>query len=154
MPGYYNDVGPIALQAREIGLAVPLIGGDGWESPKLIEIGGRALDGCMYSNHYHSDDPAPAVREFVTKYEKRFGARPDSIAALAYDSMRVLADAMRRAGPEFDRKKLRDAIAATKNFPVVTGVITFDEHRNPVGKRVVIERIANNQLTLLKTIQP
>jgi branched-chain amino acid transport system substrate-binding protein len=153
VPGYYNDVGPIAVQARDLGITVPLVGGDGWESPKLIEIGGRALDGCLYANHYHSDDPAPAVREFVTKYTKRFGARPDSLAALGYDAMRVLGDAMRRAGPDFDRAKLRDAIAATKDFPVVTGVITFDDHRNPIGKRVVIEDIENEKLLLRKTIE-
>ena len=109
VPGYYNDVAPLAVQARELGIDVPLVGGDGWESPKLIEIGGRSLDGCLYSNHYHSDDPAPAVKEFVTKYEKRYGAKPDSLAALGYDAMRVLGDAMRRAGPGFDRAKLRDA---------------------------------------------
>jgi len=154
VPGYYNDVGPIAVQARDLGMTAPLVGGDGWESPKLIEIGGRALDGCMYSNHYHSDDPAPAVREFVTKYQQRFGARPDSLAALGYDAVRVLGDAMRRAGPNFDRAKLRDAIAATKGFNVVTGVITFDENRNPIGKRVVIEEIEKGQLLLRKTIEP
>jgi branched-chain amino acid transport system substrate-binding protein len=154
VPGYYNDVGPIAVQARDLGITVPLVGGDGWESPKLIEIGGRALDGCLYANHYHSDDPAPAVRDFVTKYERRFGARPDSLAALGYDAMRVLGDAMRRAGPDFDRSKLRNAIAATKDFPVVTGVITFDANRNPIGKRVVIEDIENEKLLLRKTIEP
>jgi branched-chain amino acid transport system substrate-binding protein len=154
VPGYYNDVGMIAVQARDLGINVPLVGGDGWESPKLLEIGGRSLDGCMYSNHYHSDDPAPAVREFVTKYEKRFGAKPDSLAALGYDAMRVLADAMRRAGANFDRAKLRDAIAATTNFPVVTGIITFDQNRNPIGKRVVIEEIENGKLALRKTIEP
>jgi branched-chain amino acid transport system substrate-binding protein len=153
VPGYYNDVAPIAVQARELGISVPLVGGDGWESPKLLEIGGRALDGCMYSNHYHSDDPAPAVREFVTKYRERYGAKPDSLAALGYDAMRVLADAIRRAGPAFDRAKLRDAIAATKDFPVVTGVITFDENRNPIGKRLIIEEIRDNELLLRKTIQ-
>ena len=154
VPGYYNDVAPIAVQARDLGITVPLVGGDGWESPKLIEIGGKSLDGCMYANHYHSDDPSPAVREFVTKYEKRHGAKPDSLAALGYDAMRLLADAMRRAGPDFDHPKLRDAIAATKGFPVVTGSITFDANRNPVGKRVVIDRIENGQLQLRASIDP
>jgi branched-chain amino acid transport system substrate-binding protein len=154
VPGYYNDVAPIAVQARDLGINVPLVGGDGWESPKLLEIGGKALEGCMYSNHYHADDPAPAVRGFVTKYAQRFGARPDSLAALGYDTTRVLADAMRRAGPRFNRAALRDAIAATKRFPVVTGIITFDANRNPIGKRVVIDEIRNGQLTLKKTIEP
>jgi branched-chain amino acid transport system substrate-binding protein len=154
IPGYYNDVAPIAVQARDLGITVPLVGGDGWESPKLLEIGGKALEGCMYSNHYHADDPAPAVRGFVTKYQARFGVRPDSLAALGYDTTRVLADAMRRAGPHFTRASLRDAIAATTKFPVVTGVITFDANRNPIGKRVVIDEIRNGKLELKKTIEP
>ena len=90
----------------------------------------------------------------MTKYTQRFGARPDSLAALGYDTTRVLAGAMRRAGPRFDRRALRDAIAATTRFPVVTGVITFDTNRNPIGKRVVIDEIKNGQLALKKTIEP
>jgi branched-chain amino acid transport system substrate-binding protein len=154
VPGYYSDVAPIAVQARDLGMNVPLVGGDGWESPKLLEIGGKALEGSMYSNHYHVDDPAPAVREFVTKYRKRYGVAPDSLAALGYDAMRVLADAIRRAGPAFDRARLRDALAATKDFPVVTGVITFDADRNPIGKRVVIDEIKDGRIILRKTIDP
>ena len=154
IPGYYNDVAPIAIQARDIGIRVPLLGGDGWESPKLLEIGGHSLEGCMYSNHYHSDDPTPAVREFVQKYQQRFGARPDSIAALAYDAARVLADGIRHAGPNFTNRSLRDALAATRNFPGVTGAITFDANRNPIGKKVAIEEIKNGQLTLKATIYP
>ncbi len=154
VPGYYNDVGAIAIQARDLGITVPLVGGDGWESPRLLEIGGKSLEGCLYANHYHADDPAPAVREFVQKYERRFGARPDSLAALGYDSMRVLADAMRRAGPKLDRAAIRDAIAATKDFSVVTGTITYNAERNPVGKRVIIEEIRNGKLELRKTIEP
>jgi len=154
VPGYYNDVAPIVVQGRDLGIRVPFIGGDGWESPKLMEIGGKALEGCMYSNHYHSDDPAPLIHDFVQKYKQRFGAKPDSIAALAYDSARVLADAMRRAGPNFDSKSLRDALAATSNFAGVTGTITFGPDRNPIGKKVVIEEIKNGQLTLKSTIYP
>ena len=154
VPGYYNDVAPIVVQAREIGLTMPFIGGDGWESPKLLEIGGEALNGCMYSNHYHSDDPAPAVRDFVTKYEQRYGSRPDSLAALGYDTMRVLADAMRRAGPKLDSRSLRDALATTKNFAAVTGRITLDAERNPVGKRVVIQEIRSGKIALRTVIDP
>ena len=152
VPGYYNDAGAIAIQARDLGISQPLLGGDGWESPKLLEIGGKALEGCMYSNHYHADDPAPSVREFVQKYEKRFGSKPDSIAALAYDTTRVLSRAVGRSGT--DHKALRDALAATRNFAGVTGTITFGPDRNPIGKKVVIEEIKNGQLTLKATILP
>ena len=154
IPGYYNDVAPIVSQGRDLGIRVPFIGGDGWESPKLLEIGGKALDGCMYSNHYHSDDPRPVVHDFVQKYKERFGAKPDSIAALAYDAARVLADAMRRAGPNFDSKSLRDAIGSTRDFAGVTGTITLGPDRNPIGKKVIIDEIKNGQLALRATIQP
>jgi branched-chain amino acid transport system substrate-binding protein len=154
VPGYYNDVGVIALQARDLGISAPLIGGDGWESPKLLEIGGEALEGCYYSNHYHADDPTPAVRDFVARYARRYGAKPDALAALGYDAMRVLGDAMQRSGSVMTPAALRDAIAATKGFAAVTGTITFDTDRNPIGKRVVIEQIRNGQLALVKTIAP
>jgi len=153
VPGYYTDIGQIAIQARDLGMKMPLAGGDGWESPLLIEIGGKALEGSFYSNHYHVDDPSPAVREFVQKYEQRFGAKPDSLAALGYDSARVLADAIKRAGTT-DGPALRDAIAATKDFPGVTGVITLGPDRNPIGKKLVVLQIKDGQLVLKDVVDP
>jgi branched-chain amino acid transport system substrate-binding protein len=153
VPGYYNDIGQIAIQARDLGMKQPLAGGDGWESPKLIEIGGKALEGCFYSNHYHVDDPSPAVREFVEKYEQRFGAKPDSLAALGYDSARVLADAIKRAGTT-DGAKLRDAIAVTKGFAGVTGIVNLGADRNPVGKKLVVLEIKDGQLALKAVVDP
>lgn len=153
VPGYYNDIGQIAIQARDLGMKQPLAGGDGWESPKLIEIGGKALEGSFYSNHYHVDDPTPAVREFVQKYEERFGAKPDSLAALGYDSAKVLADAIKRAGTT-DGAKLRDAIAATKNYAGVTGNITLGPDRDPIGKKLVVLQIENGQLKLKDLVDP
>jgi len=153
VPGYYTDIGQIAIQARDLGIKVPLAGGDGWESPKLIEIGGKSLEGCFYSNHYHVDDPSPAVREFVQKYKERYGATPDSLAALGYDAARVLADAMKRAGTT-DEPKLRDAIAATKNFSGVTGNINLGPDRNPIGKKLVVLEIKNGQLALKAVVDP
>src|SRR5438094_832284 len=91
VPGYYTDVGQIASQARDLGVKAPLVGGDGWESPKLLEIGGKALEGCFYANHYFSDDPTPIVHDFVEKYKQRYKAKPDALAALGYDAARVLA---------------------------------------------------------------
>ena len=153
VPGYYNDIGQIAIQARDLGMTMPLAGGDGWESPKLIEIGGKALEGSFYSNHYHVDDPSPAVRQFVQKYEARFGAKPDSLAALGYDSARVLADAIRRAGTT-EGPKLRDAIAGTKDYSGVTGNITLGPDRNPIGKKLVVLQITNGQLALKDVVDP
>ncbi|HEX6099156.1 MAG TPA: ABC transporter substrate-binding protein [Thermoanaerobaculia bacterium] len=153
VPGYYNEIGQIAIQARDLGMTQPLAGGDGWESPKLFEIGGKALDGCFYSNHYHVDDPSPAVREFVQKYQERFGAKPDSLAALAYDSARVLAEAIKRAGTT-DGPKLRDEIAKTANFTGVTGLINLGPDRNPIGKKLAILEVRNNTTILKGVVDP
>jgi branched-chain amino acid transport system substrate-binding protein len=153
VPGYYTDIGQIASQARDLGITVPLLGGDGWESPKLIEIGGKALEGSFYTNHYFVGDPAPIVHDFVTKYEKRWGHKPDALAALGYDTMKVLGDALKRA-KKIDGPAIRDAIAETKNFEGVTGRITLGPDRNPIGKKLVVEEIKDGQLTLLDTIDP
>jgi branched-chain amino acid transport system substrate-binding protein len=153
VPGYYNDIGQIAIQARDLGMQQPLAGGDGWESPKLIEIGGKALEGSFYSNHYHVDDPSPAVRDFVQKYQQRFGVKPDSLAALGYDSARVLADAIRRAGTT-ESAKLRDAIAATKGYQGVTGTVNLGPDRNPIGKKLVVLEIRNGETVLKSVVDP
>ena len=148
IPGYYNEIGQIAIQARDLGMKMPLAGGDGWESPKLVEIGGKALEGCFYSNHYFPGDSAPAVKDFVQKYRDRYGVTPDALAALAYDAARVLADALKRTGGKTDGPTLRDAIAATKGFVGVTGTINLGADRNPQGKDLVIVEVKNGELTL------
>jgi branched-chain amino acid transport system substrate-binding protein len=153
VPGYYNEIGQIAIQTRDLGMRMPLAGGDGWESPKLIEIGGDALEGCFYSNHYFAGDPSPNVRNFVEKYKERYNATPDSLAALAYDAARVLADAMKRAGST-EGPALRDAIAQTTGFAGVTGTINLGPDRNPTGKKLVIVEIRNKELTLKASVDP
>lgn len=153
IPGYYTDVGQIASQARDLGVKAPFVGGDGWESPKLLEIGGKALEGSFYANHYFYADPAPVVRNFVERYKQRYGVVPDALAALGYDAMKVLADAMKRS-EKLDGPSLRDAIAATKDYDGVTGVITLGPDRNPIGKKIIIEEVKNGQLTLRTTIDP
>jgi len=152
VPGYYTEVATIARQARELGITVPLIGGDGWDSPRLWEIGGEALNGCYFSNHYSVDDPAPAVQKFVADYRKRFNQAPDAIAALAYDAARILADAMTRAGST-SGDKVRDALAATKDFQGVTGKITINSERNAVKPAVVL-KIENGKFVYVDTIKP
>lgn len=138
VPGYYGEVGVIANQTKQLGIRASLLGGDGWDAPQLWELGGAALNGNYISNHYSVDDPSPAIQKFVADYRQRFKALPDALAALGYDSMKVLADAIRRAeGTE--NAKLRDAIAQTKNFPGVTGAITIDERRNAVKPAVVLK---------------
>jgi branched-chain amino acid transport system substrate-binding protein len=158
VPGYYTEVGSIARQARELGLNVPLMGGDGWVSDQLLKIGGDALNGSYYSNHFAQDQPSAALQKFYTDYKSKFGANPDAIAGLAYDAANIVVDALKRlqaADPaafealgsdrsdaeaqKAARAKLRDMINGVKDFPGITGVINFDANRNPVKPAVVIK---------------
>jgi len=152
IPGYYTEVGLIARQARELGITVPLLGGDGWDSPKTVEIGGKAVEGCYFSNHYSPDDPSPRVQAFISKYKSRYGEIPDAMAVLGYDAASVLADAMKRAGST-DRAGIRNALVATRNFPGVSGDITFDAERN-ARKPIVILKIEGGQVKFHERIQP
>jgi branched-chain amino acid transport system substrate-binding protein len=153
VPGYYTDVALICVQARQLGLNVPLYGGDGWESEKLLEIGGDAVEGNYFSTHYHPDADNPVTRKFVEDYRKRWGGKtPDGLAACGYDSGLVLADAIKRAGTT-DAAKLRDAIAATKDFPGATGVISINENRD-ASKPAVILQVKGGKFNYLQTVAP
>jgi branched-chain amino acid transport system substrate-binding protein len=152
VPGYYTDVALIARQARELGLAQPLLGGNGWDSSKLYEIGGGALDGSYFSNHYSPDDPDPRVQDFVTRYKEVWGEVPDGLAAMGYDAARVAMDAMVRAG-EPTGVAIRDALAQTKAFPGVTGVITLDAEHNAVKAAVVLV-VKNGGARYVATMKP
>jgi branched-chain amino acid transport system substrate-binding protein len=152
IPGYYTDVGLIARQARELGIKSTLLGGDGWESDKLFELGGSAIEGSYYSNHYSVEDPAPEVQRFLETYKKAYGVVPDSLAALGYDAAMVAMDAMKRA-PDLSGPALRDAIAKTKDFPGVAGKITLDEKRNAVKPAVVLQ-VSEGKLKYVATIEP
>jgi len=152
VPGYYTEVGTIARQSRDLGISAPLLGGDGWDSPRLWEIGGKALNGCYFSNHYSVDDPAPAVQKFVADYKARYGATPDALAALGYDAARILADAITRANST-DGAKVRDALAQTKGYKGVTGTITIDKDRNAV-KPVVMLKVQDGKFVFQERIEP
>jgi branched-chain amino acid transport system substrate-binding protein len=142
IPGYYTDVGNIAIQARKLGVAAPLLGGDGWDSEQLGKIAGKAIENCYYSNHYAPDQPDARVQTFIKKYQSRFeGQTPDGLAALGYDAANILFDAMKRGGLE--GKGLAAAIASTKDFPGVTGVITIDENRDAKKAAVVVKMSGN-----------
>jgi len=152
LPGYYTDVGNIAVQARKLGIMVPLFGGDGWTSSKLTEIGGDALEGCFYSEHYSPEDPNPRIQNFITKYKAKYNATPDGLAALGYDAARLLADAMTRA-PSLSGDDLAAAIAATRDFEGVTGTFSIDAARNAV-KPAVILKIKDRQPRYEATVEP
>jgi branched-chain amino acid transport system substrate-binding protein len=152
VPGYYTDVALIARQSRELGMPQPLMGGDGWDSPKLFEIGGKALDGCYFSNHYSYEDPEPRIQNFVKKYKEKWGDVPDGLAATGYDAANVAMDAMTRA-PEITGPALKDAIAATKDYPGVTGIISIDADHNAVKSAVVLE-IKGGTARYVSTVKP
>jgi branched-chain amino acid transport system substrate-binding protein len=152
VPGYYTDVGLIVAQARQLGINVPIYGGDGWEAPQLYQIGGDALKNTYYTTHFYHESSEPKVREFVKNFKARFNELPDAMAALGYDSAYVLVDAIKRAGTT-EGAKLRDAIAATKDFSGVTGKTTIDEKRN-ASKAAVILTLEGQAFKLLDTVTP
>jgi branched-chain amino acid transport system substrate-binding protein len=153
VPGYYEEVGLIVKQARELGLNVPVLGADGYDSPDLAKIAGKdALNGVYYSNHYSSMDNTPEVTKFRETFNKKYGKNPDAFNALGYDLAYFLADSLTRAGAA-DSEKLKDALAATKNFAGVTGKFSMDEFHNPVKSITVIE-MKNGEPTFLKKVNP
>ncbi len=153
LPGYYGDIAVIAKQARQLGITQTLLGADGWDAPELWPLASEAINGSYISNHYSVEDPSPLVQKFVHEYKLHYGNLvPDAHAALAYDAMRFLADAIHRAGST-DSGKLREALAATKEFPGVTGIISMDEQRNAV-KPATILKLENGTFVFQKTIEP
>lgn len=138
VPGYYTEVGLIAQQARKQGITVPLVGGDGWDSEKLYEIGKEALEGSYFSNHYSVEDPDPKVQKFVADYKAKYNGSPDALAATAYDAALIMFDAIKRANST-DGKAIRDALKQTKDFPGVTGTINFNENRDAVKPILMIK---------------
>lgn len=153
VPGYYTDAALICIQAREVGLNVPLFGGDGWESEKLTEIGKEAVEGTYFSTHYSPEAGGPTAKAFVDAYQKRFsGKSPDAMAALGYDSAMILFDAFKRAG-ETGGAKVRDALAGTKDYDAVTGKITINKDRD-ADKAAVIIQVKGGKFKYMETIAP
>jgi branched-chain amino acid transport system substrate-binding protein len=153
VPGYYTEVGLICRQARQLGITVPLMGGDGWDSDKTFQIGGDAVNGCYFTNHYSPDEDRPEVKAFVAAYKARYnGKTPDAMAILGYDAMRLMADAIGRAGSTHG-KAIRDALAHTQNFPGASGNITMDANRN-AQKPIVILKIENDKTHFVGSVKP
>jgi branched-chain amino acid transport system substrate-binding protein len=153
LPGYYTEVGLICRQARELGISVPLMGGDGWDSDKTFEIGRDAVNGCYFTNHYSPDEDRPQVRDFVAAYKAKYnGKTPDAMAILGFDAMGMMADAIKRAGGT-DGRKIRDALAATKNYPGASGTITIDAERN-AQKPIVVLKIEGGKTHFIASVDP
>lgn len=139
IPGYYQEVGLIVKQAREMGITVPMAGGDGWDSAKLPEIAGKAaLENTFFSSLYSPDDTSDLNKNFVAEYKKAYNTNPDVFAALAYDSALLVAKAIEDAGSA-DPAKIAEAMAKIKGFKGVSGEVTFNEQHNPIKSAVIIE---------------
>ena len=139
IPGYYQEVGMIVKQGREMGLTIPMAGGDGWDSAKLPEIAGKeALNSTYFSSLYSPDDDSKLNKDFVAEYQKAYNAKPDVFAALAYDSALLVAEAIKSANSA-DPAKIAEAMAKIKGFNGVSGSVTFNEQHNPVKSAVIIE---------------
>ncbi|MGC8970998.1 MAG: ABC transporter substrate-binding protein [bacterium] len=154
VPSYYDTAGLIIKQARELGINVPILGGDGFDSPQLAQLAGKEnLKDCYFSGHFFAGSSAPQVKTFVANYKKRYNAVPDMLAALGYDAAYMLADAIKRAG-KVDRDAIRDALANTKNLKLVTGTITLDENRNPQKSAVIVGFDSNGNQVYKTTVNP
>lgn len=153
VPGYYEEVGKIVKQARELGITVPIVGGDGWDSPKLVDIAGKdALNNTYFSNHYSVEDKDPKVVQFIADYQQEYHQTPDAFAALAYDGAMMLVDAIKRAGSA-EPAKIKDALAQIKELPLVTGIISLDASHNPIKSAVIIE-MKDGKQTFKEKINP
>lgn len=139
VPGYYQEVGLIVKQARELGMNMPIAGGDGWDSAKMPEIAGAAaLNNTYFSSLYSPDDSSDINKNFVAAYEKAYGQKPDVFAALSYDSALLVAEAIKNAGST-EPAKISEAMAKINGFSGVSGSVTFDDKHNPVKSAVILE---------------
>ncbi|HUP50680.1 MAG TPA: ABC transporter substrate-binding protein [Thermoanaerobaculia bacterium] len=152
VPGFYTEAGQIAIQARDLGIDVPLVGGDGWDSPAVIDIGGKSVENSYFSDHYFAGDDRPLVQQFVSKMRERHGRNPEANAALGYDALKIIAAAIERAG-DLDRQSIRAQIAATRDYDGVSGTITMGPDRDPI-KPVAMIRIENGQMNFHGWVRP
>lgn len=153
IPAYYEEVGKIIKQARELGITAPLLGSDGWDSPKLAEIAGAAaLNNTFFTNHYSSQDQDPMVQKFVESYKKEYGQEPDAFAVLGYDGALMMIDAIKRANSA-DSVKIKDALAQTKDLKVLTGTLSLDANHDPIKSAVIIE-MKDGKQTFKEKVNP
>ena len=153
VPGYYEEVGKIVKQSRELGINCAIVGGDGWDSPKLAEIAGAAaLNNTFFTNHYSPDSDSAESKAFVATFEKEYQQKPDAPAVLGYDGIKLLADAMKRAGST-DSAKVAAALADTKSFKAVTGETSLNDKHDAVKSAVIIE-LKDGKQAYRATVKP
>ncbi len=153
LPAYYNDVGLIAQQAHRAGITQPLVGSDAWSSPELIKLSNGTVEGDYFANHYASDIATPTAKKFIDAYTKQYGNIPDDVAALTYDSMGLLFEAIKKS-PSLDRKVVRDSLATLANYPGVTGNIQFTAGSGDPVKSAVIMQIKGDKFVWVMNAAP
>ncbi|MBU3201305.1 ABC transporter substrate-binding protein [Clostridium estertheticum] len=151
LPDYYGTVGNIAKQARAIGITVPLLGGDGWDSAELFKVGGTAVNGCYLSDHYSADDTAPLVVAFQKEYKAKYNLNADAMAVLNYDAAKIMVEAIKTAG-KTDGPSIKAALAKT-NLEVVSGKVSFNENRDAI-KGAVILKVDGGKFNFVKKLVP
>lgn len=152
-PGNFTESALIIKQAKQLGIDIPFIGGDTWETPEFIDIGQQDVEGAVFSTFFTSEVPITSESEiFLKEYREQYGKEPAAVTALGYDAYLVILDAIERAGST-DPEKIRDEIAKTKNFPGAAGIITLDENGDAV-KSAVIKVVKNGEFVYLDTIEP
>ncbi|WP_274308615.1 ABC transporter substrate-binding protein [Solibacillus daqui] len=146
IPGYYEEVGLIVKQARELGITVPLMGADGWDSPTLVDLaGGDALNNTFITNHYSSEDPDTKIQDFVAAFKDKYNQAPNAFHALGYDSVYFIVDAIKRVDGDITGEAIQKQLAATKDLSLITGTFTVDENHNPVKSATVLEFVDGKQ---------
>ncbi len=154
IPGYYEEVGLIVKQARELGIEIPLMGADGWDAPELVDLAGKqALNNTYITNHYSSGDPDAKIQDFVKAFEDEYGSAPNAFHALGYDTVYFIADAIKRAGDDVTGEAIQKALASTKDLSLITGTFTIDEKHNPIKSATVLEYI-NGEQTFKSKVNP
>jgi branched-chain amino acid transport system substrate-binding protein len=139
LPAYYEEVGKIVKQAREMGMNMPFLGADGWDDAKVVEIAGAApLNNTFFCSHFSSQDTDPNVVKFIEAYKQEYNQEPGVFSALGYDAGLFLIDAIKRANST-DPEKIREALEQTKNLQLSTGLMTIDANHNPIKSAVVLE---------------
>ena len=151
VPAYYEEVGKIVKQARELGITCPILGTDGWDDSKVADIAGAdALNNTFFSTHYSDKDDS--VKGFVEAFKQEYGHMPNVFAALGYDAGKMIVDAIKRAGSD-DPEKIRQALEETKDLQVGTGTITMDKNHNPIKQAVILEN-KNGDRVMVAKIMP
>jgi branched-chain amino acid transport system substrate-binding protein len=151
LPGYFTEAAPIIRQARQLGIDAPFLGTDGWESTEFLKMAGQAANNCYFATHFSNEQSSEKVKAFSDAYYGRFGSTPSSVAALTYDSVWLLAEALKHAGSA-DPAAIRNAISEIRDFPGVTGIISFDKGADPKKPGIVI-RVQDGKFSYLETIE-